>query len=131
MKIAAPARRHRRLALAPMIDVVFLLMVFFMLAARFGAEAVLPLMPGGTAAGAGWSGPPRLIDIRPGGLALNGAETDLAALPGRLAPLMADPGDPVVLRPRDGADVQRLVDVAGALRAAGIGTLLVVEAAPQ
>ena len=35
----APARRSRKPSLTPMIDVVFLLLVFFMLAARFGRQA--------------------------------------------------------------------------------------------
>ena len=59
---AAP-RARRRISLTPMIDVVFLLLVFFMLAARFGQEQAIPLAIG---AGAGdWDGPPRLIDILP------------------------------------------------------------------
>ncbi|MEO0362761.1 MAG: biopolymer transporter ExbD, partial [Pseudomonadota bacterium] len=33
---------RRRPSLTPMIDVVFLLLVFFMLAARFGVELAMP-----------------------------------------------------------------------------------------
>ena len=35
--------RRRRIGLTPMIDVVFLLLVFFMLAARFGGTDAIPL----------------------------------------------------------------------------------------
>jgi biopolymer transport protein ExbD len=108
-----------------MIDVVFLLLVFFMLAARFGAEAAIPLAVG---AGAGeWEGPPRLVDILPEGQRLNGVAVGAEALGPGLAPLMQSPSDPIVLRPREGASLQRLVDVTEALRASGYTSLVLVE----
>ena len=45
----ATSRPPRRPSLTSRIDVVFLLLVFFMLAARFGTDVTLPL----TTAGAG------------------------------------------------------------------------------
>lgn len=120
-----PARSPRRQSLTPMIDVVFLLLVFFMLAARFGQDMALPLVTGG--AGATWSGPPRLIEIAPETLRLNGAPLELADLPGALDPLMTGPDEAVVLRPLPGASLQRLMDVTGALHAAGLSRLVVVE----
>lgn len=36
-------RPRRRPSLTPMIDVVFLMLIFFMLASRFGQETTLPL----------------------------------------------------------------------------------------
>ncbi len=108
-----------------MIDVVFLLLVFFMLAARFDLTTVVPIVD---ASGAqDYSGPPRVIDVRAETLALNGvtiADTGLAAA---LASLMSAPTDLVVLRAGEGADVQRLLDVMTALRAEGIATLTLVE----
>ena len=120
-----PPRRRRRISLTPMIDVVFLLLVFFMLAARFGAEQAIPLRLG---AGAGdWTGPPRLVDVLPEGQRLNGLAVTAEALPGRLSPLVADAADAIVLRPRDGATLQRLVDVVEVLSAAGYTGLILVE----
>jgi biopolymer transport protein ExbD len=124
---AEPERRRRRPNLTPMIDVVFLLLVFFMMAARFGAEATLDLalaVPGGAG---DWQGPPRLVAVSPTGVALNGVPLPEADLPAALAPLMAGTGDAVVLRPADGADLQRLVDVVARLTAAGIGRLYVAD----
>ena len=40
-----PPRPRRKPSLTPMIDVVFLLLVFFMLAARFGQDVGLALAP--------------------------------------------------------------------------------------
>lgn len=121
----ASPRRSRRPSLTPMIDVVFLLLVFFMLASQFGQDASVRLS--GAGAGAAYSGPPRLIDIAPDGLTLNGMGIDIAGLPDALTPLTQDPGDTVILRGTDGASLQRLLDVAQALQAAGFANLVVVE----
>jgi biopolymer transport protein ExbD len=120
-----PGRRPRRPSLTPLIDVVFLLMVFFMLAARFGAERALPLMPAG--GGGAWQGPPRLVEVAAGGLRLNGRAVALDGLADALWPLMPAPNGPVVLRPDEGTPVQALVDAMAVLRAAGITRLVVLD----
>ncbi len=121
---AAP-RPRRRPSLTPMIDIVFLLLVFFMLASQFGQDRALPLSLG--AGGGSYDGPPRLVSIGPDGPALNGAPMSADALAEALAPLMATPSDTVVLRPAHGSDLQAIADVATALNAAGITRLVVVE----
>jgi biopolymer transport protein ExbD len=122
----APARKARRVSLTPLVDVVFLLLVFFMLAARFGPERVLPIEPGGAGVAA-WEGPPRLVVVALDGVTLNGRPVPLPDLPGALAPLMPAPDAPVVLRPAAEADVQALVDVLEGLSAAGHERLVVLE----
>lgn len=118
-------RRARRPGLTPMIDVVFLLLVFFMLAARFGLEGAVALTAGG---GAGdWSGPPRLVEVAPDALRLNGVERTPQALRTELARLTDAPSDPVLLRARDGATLQHVVDAMDALRAGGYTRLMLVE----
>ena len=111
-----------------MIDVVFLLLVFFMLASRFGTEVMLPMPLAGSGGGAeAYSGPPRLVDITPGQTLLNGLGTEEAGLAAALAALMDGPGDTVILRGRDGASLQRVVSVADTLRAEGFTGLVLVE----
>ncbi len=121
----SPQRRSRRPSLTPMIDVVFLLLVFFMLASQFGQDAAARLSGAGN--GGKYVGPPRLVQIAPDALALNGRSLALDDLPGALAPLMADPSDTVILRGTDGATLQRLLDVTQVLQAAGLHALVVVE----
>lgn len=121
---AAP-RRSRRPSLTPMIDVVFLLLVFFMLAAQFGKDNALRLS--GTGSDTVYAGPPRLIELGPEALSLNGREIALEDLAAALDPLMDARADTVVLRGADGADVQRLLDVAQRLEAQGFTGLAVVE----
>ncbi|MAY89161.1 MAG: indolepyruvate ferredoxin oxidoreductase [Pseudooceanicola sp.] len=122
----APRRARRRPSLTPMIDVVFLLLVFFMLASRFGLDAALrlPLASGG---GTAYDGPPRLVSVAPETLALNGQPVAIDVLAARLAQLMQAPGDIIVLRPADGATLQRVVAVADALRQAGFARVVLIE----
>lgn len=122
-----PARRHR-LNLTPMIDVVLLLLVFFMIVSRFGGEGAVPLTLG-AGQGAAWQGPPRLVDVgAAGALRLNGqAVADGAGLVAALGPLMPAPDAPVVLRAGAGADVQHLINVMAQLRAAGIARLILAQ----
>jgi biopolymer transport protein ExbD len=120
-----PPRRARRPSLTPMIDVVFLLLVFFMLAARIGQEGALTLATGG--GGGGYEGPPRLVTIAPEGVTLNGMAVAEPALAERLSDLGGGPGRAVVLRAEGGASLQRLADVTGTLAAAGFDTLVLVE----
>lgn len=116
--------RRRRIGLTPMIDVVFLLLVFFMLAARFGVTDAIPITLSGDAAQP-YDGPPRLITVLPDALRVNGIDTiDPVA---SLTPLMGTQTDNILLRARDGASVQHLLDVMGTLRAAGWTNLVVLE----
>ena len=120
-----PLRRRRAMSLTPMIDVVFLLLVFFMLAARFDQTAVAPIsLAGGNS---DYSGPPRLIDVTPDAVFLNGVQVREAELARSVLALMDSPTGLVVFRARDNADVQRLVDVMGVLRQEGLTALTLVE----
>lgn len=120
-----PVRSRKRPSLTPMIDVVFLLLVFFMLAARFGAEGAVAMATGGGSAV--WQGAPRLVEFAPGAYWLNGAPIAADALPAGLRALMPDLDAPIVLRPRLGADAQALIDLSERLRDAGLTRLIVIE----
>ncbi|MGF1550980.1 MAG: ExbD/TolR family protein [Paracoccaceae bacterium] len=123
--------RRGRIGLTPMVDVVFLLLVFFMLAASVGEEArVLPLAPGGggeAEAAPAYAGAPRLVTVSPEGLALNGSPVAPEALAAALAPLMPHSGAAVILRPVEGASLQRTVGVLDRLRESGIRTVVLAE----
>jgi biopolymer transport protein ExbD len=108
-----------------MIDVVFLLLVFFMLASRFGADMALPLALSGT--DAPYDGPPRLVSVAPEGLTLNGISMDQPRLTAALTDLMAKPDDAILIQPQETTTVQRLVQVIEHLQDAGFSTVVVVE----
>ncbi|MDK3019818.1 ExbD/TolR family protein [Pseudodonghicola flavimaris] len=119
-------RPPRRISLTPMIDVVFLLLVFFMLASRFGVDMQIPLRTAGGAS-AEYQGPPRLVQIDPEGLKLNGRDITPEALIDSLGDLTQDPGDVIVLRSAEEVPLQRLVEVMDALHGAGFQRLVLVE----
>ncbi|MCR9157564.1 MAG: biopolymer transporter ExbD [Rhodobacteraceae bacterium] len=116
--------RRRRIGLTPMIDVVFLLLVFFMLAARFGVTDAIPVTLSGGATQS-YDGPPRLVTVLPDGLRVNGIDTTDPV--DALTPLMGTDSDIIILRAGDGASVQTLLDAMGTLRAAGWPNLVVLE----
>ena len=124
MNLSRPMRL-RRMALTPMIDVVFLLLVFFMLAARFGQEGTIEISAGGQ--GTVYDGPPRLVEVYPEAVRLNGVPVSADQLITSLAELTKDSDDIVVLRMREGADVQRLVDVTQQLKDGGFSSPALVE----
>ena len=125
MQIGSPPIR-RKPSLTPMIDVVFLLLVFFMLASRFGHDVVIDL-PISAASDKPYEGPPRLIDVLPGAVRLNGVEMAMPALLPELGTMMLSNTDAIILRPREAADLQRVVAVMEALAKAGYDTLVLVE----
>ncbi len=120
------ARRSRRPSLTPMIDVVFLLLVFFMLASRFGNEEAIKVA-GGQAGTGSYEGPPRLVDVMPEGVLLNGSDIREPTLADQLRTLMSDDDDTIVVRARGGAQVQRLVTVMETLGDSGFSSLVLVE----
>ena len=121
----ANQRPRRKPSLTPMIDVVFLLLVFFMLAARFGHDFAITLKAGG---GAGeYSGPPRLVRALPEGVLLNGIgmkDEDLAVA---LTSLTETSEDIIVLQADQITSTQRIVDILIGLDEAGFSNVALVE----
>ncbi|MEL7139298.1 MAG: biopolymer transporter ExbD [Pseudomonadota bacterium] len=127
-----PISRRGRASLTPMIDVVFLLLVFFMLAASFDeAQKAIQLAPSGSDEAdedsRPYEGAPRLVAIRPDAVLVNGITVELAGLVEALAPLMPSPDAVIILRPERGASLQRTVSVIDALAAAGITAVVLAE----
>jgi biopolymer transport protein ExbD len=118
-------RPRRKPSLTPMIDVVFLLLVFFMLAARFGNDMAIPLHAAGP--GGDYTGPPRLIGITQAGMTLNGVAVAPDALAAAVLRLTTAPDDIVILQPGPDARLQHLTDAMGILSAAGLTRLVLVE----
>jgi len=125
MRLARRGTLRRGANLTPMVDVVFLLLFFFMLASRFGPDEGLTLALGG--GGGTWSGPPRLVGVGPEGVTLNGVGTDAAGLPAALGRLVTSEADPVVISPREGAGTGDLVAVIDLLQEAGFTGLVIVR----
>ncbi len=125
LSFTATRPRRRRPDLTPMIDVVFLLLIFFMLASRFGTDQTVPLALAGQ--GAGYSGPPRLVEVGPASVALNGVTLQPDTLSAALRPLMQSQDDAIILRPGEYTSLQDMITVMDDLAAAGFTRLILVE----
>lgn len=109
--------RRRRMSLTSLIDVIFLLLLFFMLTATFSRFGDVELTTGG---GTGVSDVTRpvFVQLRANTLTLNGEPVALERLQQALATRRSEAGaDAVVLSVSDEATAQQLVDVIGAVNA--------------
>ena len=105
------APRRRPVALTPLIDVIFLLLLFFMLTTTFTRTGEIPL----TAAGAGGDGLPSLfLRVEDDGLTLNGIALTLDDLP---QALRESEDRRLLIALAEGLRAQRLADVLQTLRA--------------
>ena len=105
--------RRRRPSLTPMIDVVFLLLIFFMLVARFGVDKVIDInLPSALGQSSQYEGSPRLVEIKSGNLvSLNGFDFPLDQLSSKLSQLMPSPNALIIVRNSAEANTQDLLDV--------------------
>ena len=105
--------RRRRPSLTPMIDVVFLLLIFFMLVARFGVDKVIDInLPSALGQSSQYEGAPRLVEIKSGNIVLlNGTQISLDQLSSKLSQLMPSPNALIIVRSSAEANIQDLLDV--------------------
>jgi len=118
-----PTQRRRRqiIGLTPLIDVVFILLVFFMLASSFvDWQSVSLGIPGDGQASATDSDTLIVRVLEDGGLTVDGNPLELDALERRFSEVFAaDPERPVVVRPEADVTLQRVVNVVERLTDAG------------
>ena len=122
------ARRRALISLTPLIDVVFILLVFFMLASSFLDWRAIDLTtPGRAATGTSMEGA-LLVEVRHDGLRLSGQALSLDALARSVAQRLAEkPEQRVLVKPQAGVALQRAVDVLDRLAAAGVADLSLVR----
>ncbi len=120
--------RSRRLTLTPLVDVVFILLIFFILETRFLREGAIgwSLPADGGQAGAS---PLTLLLFDERWLWIGDERVAVPAVDGwpafcRLV-MTAAGGDAAVLRPGPAVRLQHLVDLSGGLRSCGLGRIAV------
>lgn len=116
MASLVPPPRRTALSLTSLIDVIFLLLLFFMLTSTFtklGELELTPGAPGGTGSGQ----PPVFVQLGPETLRVNAEEAPIEGLAEHLAPLAGADGM-VLIALAEGVEAQRLVDVLAVLRGA-------------
>jgi biopolymer transport protein ExbD len=120
MRFESPGPRRRLIGLTPLIDVVFILLVFFMLASSLVKWQAFEMeAPASAAAGTPVIGS-WLVRVRPDGLDLNAETLAADALAARVAARIdEDPAQRILVQPSPGVSLQRLVDVLDLLRNVG------------
>jgi len=121
MEFEGRARIHSHLDIAPLIDIVFLLLVFFMLTSTFLVPEAIELeLPESSSAQVS-DITPIVVSLNPvGQLALNGERIELEQLRAAIEPLIKQNVDaPITLKSDASTQVQQLLQVMDEIRAAG------------
>lgn len=133
IRVSRARSRRSLISLTPLIDVVFILLVFFMLASSFMEWRSIDLAEAGPAAATAADDAALLLTVQDGGLVEIADETlDSAALAARLARLAAeDPDKRLAVQPAPGVPLQPVVDVLEAATAAGLSSVSLVRPAGE
>ena len=129
MRLGGRRRPRPSIGLTPLIDVVFILLVFFMLATSFLDWRTLRL-DAATAGGAGGMEGALLVGVSSEGLRLGTRPATVDEVSARVTDLLAErPGLRIMLRPAPGTPLQTTVDALDLLGA--LGAKDVALAAPR
>jgi len=123
-----PERHRSLISLTPLIDVVFILLIFFMLASSFMEWRSIQLnSPAPAAMGSSLEGA-LLVEVRNDSLRLSGETVSLDTLAVRVREHVAAKADQrVLVRPSSGVPLQDAVDVLDRLAAAGAAELSLIR----
>ena len=121
MEFEGRARIHSHLDIAPLIDIVFLLLVFFMLTSTFLVPEAIELeLPESASASTVEVTPITVLLDGQGRLALDGEPVELENLRPALAALLKrHPDSPIPLKSDARTELQPLLQVMDEIRAAG------------
>ena len=125
MDFSGRLRSKQELNVAPLIDVVFLLLIFFMLASTFIKPEAIGLMLEGTSTAGGAAEEMLNIEVVVDGtIRLNGLRLSMPQLETELASrIQGDQTRPVTIKAAAEVPVQTLVNIMDRVRAAGTNNL--------
>ncbi len=117
--MSRPVRQRRRLSMTSLIDVIFLLLLFFMLTSTFSRFSEVDLVAAGAGQGSRQNETaPLFLQLAPDGLSVNGDTVRLDQLGGALPRYLPHTGpQPVLVSLRGEVTAQRLTDLLVVLRA--------------
>lgn len=122
-------RRPRKASITSLIDVIFLLLLFFMLASTFTDHAEIELVASQGEMGNEAEASILRLTVGARALSLNGAPVTLDALAPAVSAQAVDPETVLAVDPAPGADTERLVGVLLALQDVEGVAIRVVEPA--
>ncbi|MTI45530.1 biopolymer transport protein ExbD [Roseibium hamelinense] len=115
MRVERPPKRRRAISLTPLVDVIFLLLLFFMLSSTFTNFGEIDI---GAPAGSGGTGvsPKAILVVEGEALKLNGAPERTEKLAAGVQALRERQIDSLLVLVRGETTTQQLVTVLGILR---------------
>ncbi|WP_171561947.1 MULTISPECIES: biopolymer transporter ExbD [unclassified Roseobacter] len=120
----APFKR-RPVTLTPLIDIIFLLLLFFMLSSTSSRFAEIPLLNAGS--GTASETAPLFVQLTPDTVVLNGTVLPLEALVPAINALGAEETQPLLVTLHGEVSSQRLVDLLTVMRRAADLAVSVLE----
>lgn len=130
MQIESAPPKSKGLSLTPIIDVVFLLLLFFMLASTFTRFAHVEVGLGGRAASTADKQdiPLLLLSVRGNGdFAVNGQAVSLDGIQGALLDAVPEGKARIILRPSESAQAEDIIRAIEQSRATGLGPVIMVR----
>ena len=133
MKLARPARRQHPETIIALIDVVFFLLVFFMLIGRMDATSPFEVMPAHAVTGSDMPAGGATLSIgAEGKLALDGSEIDAAGAFERIGAMLAsDPALLVRVNAHRDAPLRDLLPLVARIEALGTRDVMLVVTPEQ
>ncbi len=128
MAISGTKARRKHISMTSLIDVIFLLLLFFMLSSTFTRFAEIPLT--GASAGQGAASaetPPLFMRLFEEQVELNGQSYAINALSAEISQMEIKEGQQLLVAPDDTVTSQRLVDLLVVLAAYPDLTVVVLE----
>jgi biopolymer transport protein ExbD len=131
LKLRSKAQRRPYISLTPLIDVVFILLVFFMLASSFLDWRAIELKAPATAGTSGGETGALLLRVgREGTLDFNGQAVETSALVGRLRSAANERQDArLLIQPAAGVPMQKAIDLLDMARDAGLQRVQLIRGA--
>jgi len=127
-RLSRQKRKRTLISLTPLIDVVFILLVFFMLASSFLDWRAIELSaPGPAGAPAASLDGAVLVEIRPDGVRVGGEPVPLDKLGSHVNALVTERKRRVLIKPAPGVALQEAVRTLDRLDSAGIGNLSLIR----
>lgn len=128
MRLNEPRRKRATIGLTPLIDVVFLLLIFFMLASTFLKFSALPISGARAGGATGNLREIAIIQVRGADeIRINGRSVALAGVPGEVGDLIGKGVTRAVVQPAETATVQDLVDVLELVKRSELKSVVVVR----
>ena len=125
-------RRPMTIGLTPLIDVVFILIVFFMLASSFDQWRSVTLDAPAIGAGKSSDSRPLLVDVGPDTIRISGQTLTIGELAARITDEIGTETDRIVLiTPMDDVRVQKIIRVVDTVSAAGARNVSLLQASQR